>query len=263
MSLLADGVLATVQPEGARSQMVLVDKFSPKALHFANFRNLIEGKPCLAELSGEHKSLGVGRQYYDQRRYNKWRYTESAIGPNTPVTICRDEAGYIKLEDTSGDNELYFNVNFWNYTPGNAVNFVGGLSRDKSRSGGGFLWSVNDDGTISPRSAPHLVIGSGGEEIDAYELTGCWKCSCVPCGIAWWRICPSSQDSYWEFGIFLLFFVAPLPVIKYRTREKKGKNVFYNNDPHNGCAKFDKTHFLDVNTVDPGPLNACLKGGRV
>jgi len=128
------------------------------------------------------------------RRYSEWRYTESAIGPNTPVTICLDEAGYIKLEDTSGDNELYFCVAFWNYTPGNFVNFAGGLSRDKSRSGGGFLWSVNDDGTISPRSAPHLVLGSGGE-IDAYELKGCWKCSCVPCGIAWWRIYPSSQDS--------------------------------------------------------------------
>ena len=55
-----------------------------------------------------------------------------------------------------------------------------------------------------------------------------------------------------------LFFVAPIPVIKFRKREKKGSNVFYNTGDLN-----DKAVFFDENTINPGPLDSCLKGGRV
>jgi hypothetical protein len=101
-----------------------------------------------------------------------------------------DADGYIKLEDTSGDNELVFDVSFWKFVEGNTVNFVGGRSASATHNGGGRLWTINEDGTISPRQAPHLVLGQGAAELSAEELKGCWKCCCLPCGAAIFNISP-------------------------------------------------------------------------
>lgn len=233
--------------------LVLVNKSGPNSLRFTHIHDLRHGQPCLATFQGT-RNLSLGRRYPEQKKYGEWRYTESGIGSNQPVVIKMDADGYIKLEDTSGDNELVLDVSFWKFVEGNTVNFVGGRSASATHNGGGRLWTINEDGTISPRQAPHLVLGQGAAELSAEELKGCWKCCCLPCGAAIFSISPRGHDDYVECGIFLFLFAVPIPYVKRRSKGR-GRNTFVNNvDPNDVAA------FLNDKTIDPGPF--CLKGGR-
>lgn len=250
---LGGSIQDTVQGDSA-VPLVLVNKSNPSSLRFTHIYDLKHGKPCVATIQGT-QNLSLGRLYPEQRRYKNWRYTNAAIGSNKPAVIRMDDNGYIKLEDTSGDTELVFDVSFWNFVEGSPVNFVGGQSASETYIGGGRLWTINEDGTISPRRAPHLVLGQG-FRLDAQDLKGCWTCCCVPCGSAIFSICPrAGNESYVECGIFFFLFVVPIPYVKFRSRARKQMNAFVNDyDPG------DVASFRNDMSIDPGPF--CLKGGK-
>ena len=58
-------------------------------------------------------------------------------------------------------DDLVFDVAHWRMEVGNAVNFVGGSTAKEvtKKGGGGRDWTINDDGTISAKHHPHLVLG--------------------------------------------------------------------------------------------------------
>jgi len=240
--------------------MVLVSRSSEHALRFTHFNDLKSGRAVPATFSGVHTGQSLGRKHPEQRRYEKWRYTESALGDSNPV-IIRLDGSYIFLADTSGgSNDLVFDVSFWNLKAGNTVNFVGGTHNSATRvpgtgGNGGRCFVVNSDGTISPSGARLLCLGAG-VEIDAEELEGCYACGCFPCGSAIFGISPKGRDDYSENGVFFWLFVAPIPYFKRRRREK-GTNTFVNRaDPN------DRAAFYGPGAINPGPLKA-LWGGRI
>ncbi|GMI29426.1 hypothetical protein TrRE_jg5872, partial [Triparma retinervis] len=235
--------------------MVLVERSSRHSLRFLHLADLKAGRPVVASFAGVHSGQGLGRKYSEQRKYEQWRYTESALGSSgVPITIRLDD-GFLVLEDTIGKSELVFDVAFWNYKAGNHVNFVGGPDHRQTRlKGGGKSWQVNADGTISLKKAPHLVLGAG-VEINANDLEGCWSCCCFPCGCAKFKVTSEGKDEYTECGIFCFLFVLPLPYGKRRHRTNKNSNTFINAADAN-----DRTDFFDAETINPGPYKGCLWG---
>mmetsp|Transcript_17807 Transcript_17807/g.36999 ORF Transcript_17807/g.36999 Transcript_17807/m.36999 type:complete len:370 (+) Transcript_17807:59-1168(+) len=234
--------------------MVLVEKSSKHALRFKNFQDLKAGRPVVAEFSGNHDGQGLGRQYAEQRNFQEWRYTESALGNAVPITIQLEDGFLVVMDTRTSERELCFDVSFWKYEAGNTVNFVGGNNESRTKLvGGGRSWLVNNDGTISCQAAPHLVLGVG-VEINAHDLNGCWQCSCFPCGCALFSIKATSHDNYDECGIFLWFFTMPLIYGKKRRRTRKGANSFVNVKDAN-----DNAEFTSAKTFKPSP---CLSGGK-
>ena len=88
-----------------------------------------------------------------------FRYIESNAGSEKQaIKVSYKKNKFIKLEDS----DLVFDVSFWKMEVGNTVNFVGGTTANERTEleGGGRDWTLNDDGTISAKHHPHLVLGA-------------------------------------------------------------------------------------------------------
>ena len=153
--------LEQVEENDPRSQcsgpLILVSSGDPYAIRVAEARALLRGGTVEMRLAS-HPGLVVGRKYPEERRYKKWRYTESAINQGPAIRVSYEAGqGFLKLADA----ELVLDVSFWRMDRGNTVNFVGGPTADRTRLGGGGRdWTVREDGTIAARHSPHLVLGT-------------------------------------------------------------------------------------------------------
>jgi len=139
-----------------RAPMILVRKGDPGMLTFKNASRLRNGETVNLSLSS-HYGMGVSRMYNEEKRFGPWRYTESCVSSNTPISVSYTSNNYIKLADA----DLVFDVSFWKMEPGNTVNFVGGTNaKEKTMLGGGGRdWIIDDDGSISPKRHSHLSLG--------------------------------------------------------------------------------------------------------
>ena len=66
-----------------------------------------------------------------------------------------EDGAFIKL----ANDDLVFDVAFWNMSVGNAVNVDGTSAKEKTKLGGGGRDWVINDGTIGAKHFPHLVLG--------------------------------------------------------------------------------------------------------
>ena len=228
---------STINKDGP--PMVLVEKGSRHALKFRHSQDLRMGRPVPLELAGVHEGQGVGKLYSQQKKWQEWRYTETALGTAAPVSI-KNVDGHLILSDTVGTKrELCLAASFATFKPGNPVNFNGGTYRRPE-----WKWLINHDGTISSLKAPHLVLGAG-VEIPAQDLEGCRFCCCFPGGSAVYSIKARNKDEYDETGLacasFLLFL--PIPYCTRRRRTRKGRNQFASvNDKKDTAGFVSKSH---------------------
>ena len=153
--------LEQVEENDPRSQcsgpLILVSSGDPYAIRVAEARALLRGGTVEMRLAS-HPGLVVGRKYPEERRFQEWRYTESAINQGPAIRVSYEAGqGFLKLADA----ELVLDVSFWKMHQGNTVNFVGGPTANRTRLGGGGRdWTVREDGTIAARHSPHLVLGT-------------------------------------------------------------------------------------------------------
>ena len=102
----------------------------------------------------------------NQNKAGPWRYIESGcVPPEAAVTARLEDGKFVKLTD----RDLVLDVAHWKMKEGQPVNWVGGTSaKEKTKQdGGGRDWTINDDGTISAKHHPHLVLGV---EMEVVEL---------------------------------------------------------------------------------------------
>ncbi len=134
---------------------------------------------------GKSVSLtGLGLQYPngDMKEFDGWAYTEAAgtTSEDDSLAVRYTDDNFIVCEDKEG-HDIVLDVSFWKNVKGNTVNFVRSLHHDDNDDGskkntwwdrlfkkktflygGGRDWIINvDDGTIRPKHAPYLVLGSG------------------------------------------------------------------------------------------------------
>ena len=184
-----------------------------------------------------HPGKSISRRYSEERNYGEWRYTESELA-NSPVSVSFAEGGFLKLADA----DLVLDVSFRKFYPGTTVNFVGG--RNDSRTflgGGGRDWAVNEDGTISSKHHPDLVLGthpppgvwtSPETRISTTDIAGkCWMSLCIPLGCMCLEKTADGEDDLIYHGVAFLFFGLPLPcLVKERYRRVPNTNGFHKED---------------------------------
>lgn len=128
--------------------------------------------------NGESVSMaGIGLQYPDSKlkESDEWYYTEACGAEKKSIEMRYLDDNFLAIKDQDG-HDLVLDVSFWKIEKGNTVNFVMAGKRSewswykpktwfKPRTfiyGGGRDWILNlDDGTISPKNTPHLVLGQG------------------------------------------------------------------------------------------------------
>jgi len=212
--------------------MILVEKGSVNQLVFDKAAQLKAGRPASLTLAS-HPSKSVGRMYSHEKRFGEWRYTESSlVDKGAAVRVALEGSGFLKLQDA----DLVLDVSFWKFNSGTAVNFVGGNAGRTRLEGGGRSWAVNDDGTISGKHHPHLVLGTHppiGEWSASYpristgEIAGKWTCCCIPGGWACFEKVAQSEDQLEHHGCVCLFFGIPCLFGGEIRRRKPNTNKFY------------------------------------
>ena len=143
-------------------QVILVEKGDPNACVFEHATELKKGELVPLTLSS-HPRKAIAKQYDTERHYEEWRYIESqGDDAQNAINVRYEEFTFLKLND----DDLVFDVAFWDMRPGTPVNFVGGSSHEKTYSyGGGRDFIINDDGTIACKHYPNLVLGFNTERI--------------------------------------------------------------------------------------------------
>jgi len=141
-------------------QLKLVKRGLSNQLKFADIDLLREGKVASGKISCHGGNAWLGRQYYEERVFHDWRYIESkCVTENDDLAVHLQyvDEQYIKLVNLN----LVFDVSFWKMEEGNTINYVGANHEGVQTrlGGGGRDWTLNDDGTISAKHHPHLVIG--------------------------------------------------------------------------------------------------------
>lgn len=125
---------------------------------------------------GESVSMdGIGLQYPDSKlkELDGWYYTEACAVENKSIEVQYLDNNFLAMKDEDG-HDLVLDVSFWMMESGNTVNFVRAGESEWSwlkpktwfqktfLYGGGRDWILNvDDGTISPKHKPYLVLGQG------------------------------------------------------------------------------------------------------
>ena len=137
--------------------MILTERGASNRCVFAETSKLRAGGTVKLTLKS-HPGQGIGKKYLEERRAGPWRYIESGCGPtDVAVSVKYEDGAFIKL----ANDDLVFDVAFWNMSVGTAVNFVGGTNaKAKTKlNGRGREWVINGDGTIGAKHFPHLVLG--------------------------------------------------------------------------------------------------------
>lgn len=144
------------------NQLILVEKGNQNACVFEHATELMKGEVVPLTLLS-HPGKAIAKQYEKERHFGEWRYIESRgdVVENA-ISVKYEEFTFLKLDH----EDLVFDVAFWNMKVGTPVNFVGGTNHDKTYSyGGGRDFVINDDGTISCKHFPNLVLGFNTENV--------------------------------------------------------------------------------------------------
>lgn len=142
------------------NSLILTEKGSPNQCIVDKSSALRRGQAVPFVLLS-HSGRVISKQYLREKRTGPWRYIESDCvegGKQDSILLRFEDNEFLKLEDS----DLVLDVAFWRMDVGNAVNFVGGSGTGGHRTklpGGGRSWAINDDGTISSKHHPHLVLG--------------------------------------------------------------------------------------------------------
>lgn len=141
----------------SQSPMILTTRGSANQCVFERAKDLRNGENVHLRLLS-HSDKAITKRYPGEKRYGPWRYIESECGDADDAIMVRYVDGqFIMLVE----QDLVLDVAFWRMDQGNVVNFVGGTSNENNtkKGGGGRDWLINDDGTISAKHHPHLVLG--------------------------------------------------------------------------------------------------------
>ena len=139
------------------SRLVLVRQGSPNVLRFDHWQALQAGGAAPLTCHASHPGNGIGKMYPEERRFQEWRYTESkCVAARDACSVQLVQGKFLKRVDAN----LVFDVAFWKFHEGTAVNWVGGGSDDRTYlHGGGRDFRVNSDGSICLVDHPHLSLG--------------------------------------------------------------------------------------------------------
>merc|ERR1712224_378044 len=135
--------------------LVLVTKGSRRQLVFKDINKLKSGEVGTGYLSSPAGSLGKvsGKMLTPD---GEWNYMN--VG-----RICWDDVIRFKYEDNNylklADDDMVLHVAFNELVEDKLVEFVGAVNPDKKVEKSGREWTLNNNGTISIKGKPNLVLG--------------------------------------------------------------------------------------------------------
>lgn len=148
---IAPVALAAAPP---KSSLVLVKRGDARALRMLGLKAVCGPIECVR--GGER--LGIEPMHTDLRQAGPWTYDELGLG--RPENCLKVEYDGEFLKTAAG---MVFDVKMWQYKEGNDLCMVRGPNDEQTYLGnggkGGRSFNVEDDGTVSPMLAPHLVLG--------------------------------------------------------------------------------------------------------
>lgn len=164
---------ATPEPEPlpfdeSASQLVLVakdvDPTSPdcSALVFANAASLKRHEETLLTLASHPGKAVVPKNGTPLGPFtvhgNAWLVVGLGVGDASVAVRCVLDAGGFLVRT---HDERCLDIAWWKYEPFNTLHLINEMySKAKTKiGGGGRSFVCNEDGTVSPRYAPHLVLG--------------------------------------------------------------------------------------------------------
>jgi hypothetical protein len=217
--------------------MILVRRGDPMQCIFNEATALRAGRTARLTLAS-HPGKSISRRYSEERNYGEWRYTESELA-NCAVRVSFVKGNFLKLADA----DLVLDVSFWRFQPGSTVNFVGGRGDRTFLGGGGRDWAINEDGTISSKHHPNLVLGthpppseltSPETRISTTDIAGkCWMCLCFPGGWACFEKIANGENGLIHRGMVCLFFGLPLGFEERRWRVPNTNGFYKENERGN------------------------------
>lgn len=147
------------KPSVEGSRLVLVKRGSPRQAIFSDIGLLKEGAIASSRIDSHDGKCQLGKLFPEERRWTEWRYIHGQC-----VSSDSNQAVQLKYVDNKyiyvAGKDLVLDVEFWKMNEGTTVNYVGGDSVGRTKlAGGGRDWTLNDDGTISAKHHPHLVLG--------------------------------------------------------------------------------------------------------
>lgn len=154
------------QPFGSPNCLALVDAGNPNKCFFKEADTLRAGRSAPLALGGAaFEGLAVAKRYTGERHHGEWRYIESGVATAPHALTVQYNNGFLELPN----EDLVFDISFWRFDVGNTVNFVGGGQRCGGCCGkantylanhpSGRSWTINQDGTVSPRTRGDLFLG--------------------------------------------------------------------------------------------------------
>ena len=115
-----------------------------------------------------HPGLAVIDMWAPDRQAGEWTYVELAIGDASAALRIRRKGNFLMRPDGK-----VLDVSMWQYMEGNnlvAVIHTAGQAKQTFKGGGGRDFTINDNGTISPSHASHLVVGLEGQtRLDCWD----------------------------------------------------------------------------------------------
>ena len=144
-------------------KLVLTTRAAPNQIVFEHASNLRAGTPHVALTLSSHPGCAVVVRVTSGPHHvgHPWMADELGVGPARSAAMATlDRSGFLLSSHGTAPGKV-LDVSMWKYEPGNEVNFVGSqhTRRETFKAGGGRTFALNDDGTMSPAQAPHLVVG--------------------------------------------------------------------------------------------------------
>lgn len=134
---------------------------------------------------------GLDLQFHDHvDTLGDWNYLVTGVGDSNATSIRSFDESSLELEFIDSNflllhhkgSEWVLDVSFWIFEEGNDVNFIQAANEGQQTLlyGGGRDWVLNiDEGTISPKKHPELVLGRGSKSL---------------------LVVPSDSEALWTFG---------------------------------------------------------------
>ena len=149
-------------PGGPKPKLVLVPQNDPRCLMLANATTVGQGQQAPLTLAAPLQGHAICRAFEERRvAFGEWKYTALAIGPAAQAVTCALIDGKLVEGVTQG----VVTPSMLNVHEGNHFDFVWGpnhpkgLHKEAAKKGNALDLVINDDRTISPKHASHLVLG--------------------------------------------------------------------------------------------------------
>lgn len=148
---IAPVALAAAPP---KASLVLVRRGDGRALRVLGLR--AGGGPIECLCAG--RRLGVEPMHKELRRDGPWTYDELGFGSPENSLKVEHDGEFLKT-----DAGMVFDVKSWQYEEGTDLVMVRGPDDEQTYKGrggkGGRSFNIEEDGTVSPMCASHLVLG--------------------------------------------------------------------------------------------------------